>query len=56
VSSVTVLVNGKPVAIDRKAPFTARIGTRGLPVQLKVTARVKQAGKTVSLTKTTKRC
>jgi hypothetical protein len=56
VSSVTFLVNGKPAAIDRKAPFTARIGTRGLPVQLKVTARVKQAGKTVSLTKTTKRC
>ena len=56
VSSVTFLINGKPVAIDKKAPFTARIGTRGLPPQLKVTARVKQAGETVSLTKATKRC
>jgi hypothetical protein len=56
VSSVTFSVNGKPVAIDKKAPFTARIGTKGLAAQLKVTARVKQGGKTVVLTKTRKRC
>jgi hypothetical protein len=56
VTSVTFLVNGKPVAIDRKAPFTARIGTRGLPARLKVTARVLAAGKTVALTKTIARC
>lgn len=56
VTSVTFLVGGKAVAIDKKAPFTARIGTKGLPAQLKVTARVKQAGKTLSLTKTIKRC
>jgi hypothetical protein len=56
VSSVTFLVNGKPVAIDKKAPFTARIGTRGLPARLKVAARVKQAGKTVTLTRSTARC
>jgi hypothetical protein len=56
VRSVTFLVNGKPVAIDKKAPFTARIGTRGLPASLKVAARVKRAGKTVTLTKSTARC
>ena len=55
-SSVTFLVNGKAVAIDKKAPFIARIGTKGLPARLKVTARVKQAGKTVVLTKARKRC
>lgn len=56
VSSVTFLVNGKPVKIDRKAPFTARIATGRLPAQLKITARVKQAGKTVVLTKARRRC
>jgi hypothetical protein len=56
VSSVTFLVNGKPVALDKKAPFTARIGTKGLPAQLKVTARVKQGGTTVTLAKAIKRC
>jgi hypothetical protein len=56
VSSVTFLVNGKRVAIDKQAPFTVRIGTRGLPAQLKVTARVKQAGKTFELTKAIRRC
>ena len=56
VSSVTFLVNGKPVALDKKAPFSARIGTAGLPAQLKVTARVNQAGKTIELKKTIRRC
>jgi len=56
VSSVTFLVNGKPVAIDKKAPFTARIGTAGLAAQLKVTARVKAGGKTTALTKSLRRC
>jgi hypothetical protein len=56
VSSVTFLVNGKSVAVDKKAPFTARVPTRGLAAQLKVTARVKSAGKTAVLTKTIRRC
>ena len=56
VSSVTFVVNGKPVAIDKKAPFIARIGTSGLPAQLKVTARVKAGGKTTVLTKSIRRC
>jgi hypothetical protein len=56
VTSVTFLVNGKAVAIDKKAPFTARIGTSRLAAQLKVTARVRAAGKTVALTKTIRRC
>ena len=40
------LVNGRAVAIDKKAPFSARIGSAGLPAQLKVAARVKAGGKT----------
>lgn len=56
VTSVTFLVNGKAAAIDKKAPFTARIGTAGLPAQVKVTARVKAGGKTTTLTKSIKRC
>jgi hypothetical protein len=56
VTSVTFLVGGKAVAIDKKAPFTARIGTAGLPAQLKVSARVKVDGKTTTLTKTIARC
>lgn len=56
VSSVTFLVNGKAVAIDKKAPFTARIGTAGLPAQLKVGARVKTGGKTIVLAKAVERC
>ncbi len=56
VTSVTFLVNGKAVAIDKKAPFTARIGTAGLPAKLKVSARVKAAGKTTVLTKSIARC
>ena len=56
VTSVTFLVNGKPIAIDRKAPFTARIGTAGLPKQLRVVARVKEGGKSAALTKSIRRC
>ncbi len=56
VKSVAFLVNAKPVVIDRKAPFTARIPTGALPAQLKVTARVQAAGKTVTLTKALPRC
>ena len=55
-SSVTFLVNGKAVSIDKKAPFTARIGTSGLPAQLKVTARVVVAGKRSALTQALRRC
>lgn len=56
VSSVTFLVNGKPVAIDKKAPYVARIATGGMPAQIKVSARVKQSTKTITLTKSTRRC
>ena len=57
VTSVIFLVNGRPVAIDKKAPFSARIGSAGLPAQLKVGARVKSRGKTtVTLTKPMRRC
>ncbi|MCP9487511.1 MAG: hypothetical protein MSC30_16815 [Gaiellaceae bacterium MAG52_C11] len=56
VSSVTFLVNGTPVAIDRKAPFVARIATAGLAAQLKVTARVQAGGKSSALTKSIRRC
>ncbi len=56
VTSVTFLVGSRTVAIDRKAPFTARVGTTGLPAQLKVSARVKAAGKTTVLTKSIARC
>ena len=56
VTSVTFLVNGKPIAIDRKAPFAARIGTAGLPKQLRVVARVKEGGKSAALTKSIRRC
>ncbi len=56
VTSVTFLVGSKAVAIDKKAPFTARIATAGLPAQLKVSARVKAAGKTTVLTKSIARC
>jgi hypothetical protein len=56
VTSVTFLVGGKAVAIDKKAPFSARIGTAGLPAQLKVSARVKADGKTTVLTKSIARC
>lgn len=54
--SVTFLVNGKVVAIDKKAPFAAHIRTAGLPVHLKVTARVQFADKTIALTKAVTRC
>jgi hypothetical protein len=56
VRSVTFLVNGKPLAVDKKAPFTARLRTAGLASQLKVTARVQFTDKTVALTKAIKRC
>ena len=56
VNSVTFLVNGKTFAIDKKAPFNARIKTSGLPAQLKVTARVKAADTTTVLTKAIRRC
>ena len=56
VSSVTFLVNTRTVGVDKKAPFTARIRTAGLPAQLKVGARVKVGGKTIVLTKAVKRC
>lgn len=56
VKSVTFLVNGKPVAVDKKAPFTARIATKGLAAQLKVTARLDLGGRKVLVTKAIKRC
>ncbi len=56
VKSVTFLVNGKAVAIDKKAPFIARVGTAGLPARLKVAARVLAAGKTTALAKSIRRC
>ncbi len=56
IKSVTFLVNGHGVSIDKKAPFKARIGGAGLPKHLKVTARVLAAGKTMVLTKAVGRC
>ncbi|MGZ8793556.1 MAG: hypothetical protein ACXW0F_02725 [Gaiellaceae bacterium] len=56
IKSVAFLVNGKRVAIDRKAPFTARVRTAGLAAQLHVTARVQSAGETVVLRKAIHRC
>lgn len=56
VSSVTFLLNGKPAAIDKKAPFTAKFGTSGLPTLVRVGARVKAGSTTVTLTKAVKRC
>lgn len=56
VGSVTFLVDGKAIANDRKAPFSARFGTTGLAARPKVSARVKSAGKTTVLTKSIARC
>lgn len=56
VTSVTFLVGSKPVAIDKKAPFTARIGTAGLPAKVKVSARVNANGRTTTLTKSIASC
>jgi hypothetical protein len=56
VRSVKFLVNGKSVGVDKKAPYTVRIATRGLAAQVKVTARVLYVGKTVVLKKAIKRC
>ena len=53
---MTFLVGGKAFAIDKKAPFAAKVGTAGLPAQLKVSARVKADGKTTTLTKSIARC
>ena len=53
---VVISVNGKPIVVDKKAPFTTRVATGNLPAKLKVTARVLMAGKTVTLTKTLPRC
>jgi hypothetical protein len=56
ITSVTFLVNGKAIAVDTKAPFTLRFRTTGHPARLKVTARVRAAGKVTLLTKTVKPC
>jgi hypothetical protein len=56
VTSVVFLVGGKAVAIDKKAPFTARIAMAGLPTQLKVSARVKAGAQTTVLSKSIARC
>ena len=56
VSSVTFVVNGKVVAVDSKAPFTLRFKATGHPARLKVTARVRAAGKTTIVNKTIKPC
>jgi hypothetical protein len=56
VTSVTFHVNGKKVVTDKKAPFTVRLATSGLPASLRVGARVLASGKTVALTKTIRRC
>ena len=56
VTSVAFILNGKTVATDKKAPFTTPIGTFGLAAPLKLTARVNQGGKTITLTKAVKRC
>ena len=56
VTSVTFLVNGKAVGVDRKAPFGARAGTAGLPARIKLAARVLVAGKTTVATTSIARC
>ena len=56
VTSVAFILNGKTVATDKKAPFTTPIGTFGLAAPLKLTARVNQGGKTITLTKAVRRC
>lgn len=56
VTSVTFLVSGKTVGLDKKAPFGARVGTAGLPSRIKVAARVLAAGKTTVVTTSIARC
>jgi hypothetical protein len=56
VTSVTFLVNGRLVTVDSKAPFTLRVRVTGHPAHLKVTARVRAAGKTTLVSKTIKPC
>ena len=53
---MTFLVNGKVVLVDSKAPFTLRFKAAGHPARLKVTARVRAAGKTTLVSKTVKPC
>ena len=56
VTSVAFLVNGKVITVDIKPPFTLRFKATGHPAHLKVTARVRAAGKITLLTKTVKPC
>jgi hypothetical protein len=56
VTSVTFLVNGKAVLVDSKPPFTLRFKATGHPAHLKVTARVRAAGKTTLVSKTVRPC
>lgn len=56
IASVTFLVNGKTVLVDAKAPFAFRIKAPGHRAHLKVTARVKAAGKVTVLTRTAPQC
>ncbi len=56
ITSVTFLVNGKALLVDLKAPFTLRTKPTGHPAHLKVTARVRAAGKNTLLTKTVRPC
>ena len=56
ITSVKFLVNGKKIKLDKKAPFTARVGTARLAAILHVTAQVNAGGKTVALKKTIRRC
>ena len=56
VTSVAFLVNGKVIFVDIKAPFTLRFKATGHPAHLKVTARVRAAGKITLVTKTPRPC
>ena len=56
VTSVTFSVGGRAAGTDKKAPFTARVGTAGLPARIKVAARVLVAGKTIVVTTSIARC
>jgi hypothetical protein len=53
---VSFLVNGKTKATDRKAPFVARISTKGLRLPLRVAAVVHLKRSTVTLRKQFHRC
>jgi len=56
VQSVTFVVNGVAVLVDTKAPFTLRFKATGHPSKLKVSARVRAAGKTTVVAKTVRPC